>query len=106
MNHSALVRVMDCRADALEQTKPLGHVQLALVAPGVNRLTVDVLHHKVRPSFLSAAAVVESSDVGVLQRSQNLALPKKTLDHFGPGRFRGHDFDRDLLCKKLVRASS
>jgi hypothetical protein len=77
MYHQALVRVLNCGANATEQFKALADIQFAFVTPAVNRLAIDQLHDKVRQPLFGTAAVEEPRNIGMIERCQDLALAAK-----------------------------
>src|SRR5436190_21642826 len=57
MYHQVLMSVLNSGTDVAEQFEALADIQLALVAPAMNRLAIDQLHDKVRQPLFGAAAV-------------------------------------------------
>src|SRR3954468_2115828 len=98
MYHQVLMSVLNSGADVAEQFEALAEIQLALVAPAVNRSTIDQLHDKVRQPLFGTAAVEELRNIGMIERCQNLALATKPLQDFTVFLFVVNDFDGHLFA--------
>src|SRR5258708_39749823 len=95
---------MTRRADLLEKPQPFDDVELARIAVGINRLTLDVLHDEIRPAVFGCATIEEPGDVGVVQAGQYLPLAAEPLDYRVCVQAAFDEFDRDLFLKRLVGA--
>ncbi len=87
MHDQPLVSVLNRIADGAEQFETLGDVQLAFVAPAINRLAVDELHHEVRKTLFGSGGVQEPGNPGMIERRQNLALLPESRQNI-----RAHSF--------------
>ena len=90
VNHQTLVSVSNRVDYAAKQFDALADVQLVFVAPAMDWLAVDVLHYKVRPTFLRHAGIEKSGNIRMIERSQNFALLLEPGDDEG-GISRGQD---------------
>ena len=63
VHHQMLVGEMNRVDHASEDFKPLVDIQLPFVAPAVDRLPIDKLHHKEWPTLLGYAGIQELGDV-------------------------------------------
>ena len=78
VNHQMLVRRLDPRADFQKELEAAAYVQAPGVAPLVDGLALDVLHHEVGASLVARAAVVEPRDARVVELGEDLALGEET----------------------------
>jgi len=95
MNHQILVRVLHGRADTEEQLQAGTSRELVQAAILVDRNALHVIHHQVGQPVLSAAAIQQLHDIGVVQRGEGLPLVPKAMNDFGgveagPQHFDGH----------------
>ena len=102
MNDALLVRVVHGGSDTPEQTDTLTHVQLTLFTPFINCFAFQILRDEVGPAFFGGASIVNSSDVRVFERREDLTLPLEPLNNLTGGRFRRDHFDRHLLLEHSV----
>src|SRR5215204_1276427 len=66
--------VVDCIADSAKEFQPFGNVQLMAVAITIERLAFDVLHHEVRQTVFSSAAVEQSRDMRMIECCEYLSF--------------------------------
>ena len=97
MNDEVAVGVRHGRKQLLEDAQPLLQTERPCRAVLREGNAVDVLHHEVRLSGGSDAAIEERHDVGVLQRGQNLALRAEALHGVGALQPCGDELDGDVL---------
>ena len=105
VNDAVLQGELNGVANGAKEADAFADVEFAIVAPLIDRFALDILHDEIGPAFFGGAGVVETGDVGMLERSQDRALLLEALDHFAPGRFGSDDFDGDLLFEEAVRAA-
>src|SRR5262245_54697767 len=78
--------------------------QIQVSGVGVNRNTVNVLHHEVGPAIAGVSGVQQASDGGMIEVREELALPEKTVAPRGPLRASAKELDGDLLLNLAVAA--
>ena len=105
MNHQALMRVLDRRADTEKQLQALSDRRPVRATELVDRRAVDELHHEIRDAAVGGAAVEEARDVRVIQTRENLALPAEALNDSGRVESRAHQLQRDLLLVLAIGAN-
>jgi hypothetical protein len=89
------VRIVHGVRDSAEERKPFLDREPVTVAVLVYRLSFDVLHDQVRPAVGRDAAIVQSSDVRMIERGEDLALGFEPAAHFVGIHPGTHDLDRD-----------
>src|ERR1700704_877839 len=104
MDHEILVGVLECRTDFAKYRQPFSCRKMMSVAVPVDRLALDVLHHKIGETIGSRPTFEQTSDVGMFEVGKNLSLHRKaTKNHF-----RVHpaidEFDGDLFLVMIVGA--
>jgi hypothetical protein len=104
MDHEILVRVANRVADLEEQLEPLVHAEPPLVAVGVDRLALDVLHHQVGQPILGRAAVDQAGDARVVERRERLPLAAEALEDVLGIHAPLDDLDRHALREVVVGA--
>ena len=95
VHHELTVGMVHAVADHAEEIEALGDGEPAGVGPGIDRLAVDVLHGEIRFTVIGGAAVVELSNVGMVEAGEDLALGEKpapdfAVVHAGTQHFEGH----------------
>src|SRR5690606_12945752 len=92
--------------DLQEQIEARGDVELALIAPGVDRDTFfDVLEHEVRHAERRRSRIQQACDVRVRQMTEDLSFAEEA---FARGRLRDvrmQDLDRDETVEASVAAA-
>ena len=89
-------------ADGTEQLQAPCHIRLVLIAPRVDRLAIDIVHHEIRHAVVRAAAIDDAGDRRVIQPRENLSLLAKSSDDllvYEPG---SNDLDCDSLVERVV----
>jgi hypothetical protein len=89
-------------ADATEQVEPGSDRKPPLVAPAIDRLAVDQLHHEIGDARRRHAAVNQSGDIGMVDRPEDPALLAEAADdplRFHPGP---NELQRDQVILRLV----
>ena len=104
MHDQPLVSVSNRVADGAEQFETLGDVQVAFVAPAINPLAVDELHHEVRETLFGSGGVQEPGDPGMIERRQNLALSPESRQNIRAIHLRPDQLDGHLLVKRAIGA--
>ena len=102
MQHEVVMGVLHPGTDGTEQFEAARDICLALIAPGVNRLPIDIVHHEIGHAVVRAAAIDDAGDRRVIQRCEDLPLLAKSSDDlriYEPG---ADDLDRDSLVEGLV----
>src|SRR5580700_819738 len=74
MDDQPLVGVLHRRTDLQEQAQSLGNGSAAAIAVLIERLAVDQLHHKVGDAVLGGAAIMQASDIRMIEVGENLPL--------------------------------
>src|ERR1700728_3901917 len=95
MHNQLLVRVADRFANLEEQDQSVVSRKPATVAPGVDALTLHVLHHQIRSSVGCEPAVEEPRYIRMLELGKNLPLaPEPLVERRRPqdpgGHFHGY----------------
>src|SRR3954469_14990913 len=98
MDYLFLVRVVNGIADWLKKFKPLDDCKLVTIAEGVKRLTFDVLHDEIGESIVRRSTIQQTSDVRVIERSENLSFFAKTAQD----EIRVHSSLDEFYCSSLV----
>jgi hypothetical protein len=101
-----LVRVAHRPGHLKKQLQPLAHAQRVGIGVGIDRLSIDVLHHEERLAVLGGTAIQEPGNVGVLEGRQDLPLGPEPGDHLGGVHSPLDELDRDLLLEQPVRTSA
>src|SRR6202043_1196419 len=68
------------------------------------RQGLDVFHHQIGKAFLGRSAVKQASDVGVVERGENLALVLKAREEIIRAARSLDEFDGDLLIERSISA--
>ena len=76
---SLRVRVRDRLRHLQEHAKTRAHVEALVVAVLVDRTAFDVLERQIRPAAGRHARVVQPRDVRVVERGEDVALPRHAL---------------------------
>ena len=105
VHDQVLMRVVDRRADRLEQPQPVGDREALPIAVVVEADAVDVFHDEVGHAFLRRAAVEELRDVRMVEIGQYLALALQSEFGLGVDEPVAPELDRDLLVELVVRAA-
>lgn len=74
MNDEVAMRVLNCGTYPAEQVQPPIDRQALLLAEAVDRYAVDELHREPGKTVRRHATVQQTSDIGVIQRRENLPL--------------------------------
>src|ERR1700752_3013454 len=80
MDHQALVRIFDRRTNRAEDAQPLGYGEPVLAAVLIEGAALNVFHYEVGMPVLSDTSVQQSSNIRVLQVSQDLPLGPEALE--------------------------
>src|SRR4030081_3552965 len=96
--------VLNRVADSTEQLETLGDVQLAFVAPAIDRPAVDELHHEVRETLFRGAGVQEPGNPGMIERRQNFALLAESRQNNGAIHSGLNELDLYLFANLAVGA--
>ena len=99
MDDTVFVRVMDCGADLLKQSQPVGDRKLVVLAILVDGLAFDILHYKVRKAVLCRSAIEESGDVRMIETGEDLPLIAKAAHNKVGIHAPVDEFDRDTSFK-------
>lgn len=99
-----MVGVLDGVADLQEEVEALGGVEAFLVAPFVDRESIDVLHDDVRAAVVGGAAIEEAGNIGVIEGGDNLPFAAEALEDAVRLHAAVDDFDGDLFVVGFVGA--
>ncbi len=77
------MRVAHRIEDLQEQPDALAQSKAARIAPTINGLACDELHHEVRFAIRADAAIQQGGDIRMLQASQDLPFAQETLARGG-----------------------
>ena len=102
MHHQMLVSVTNRVDDAAKQFNALADVEFPLVAPAMNRLAVNELHHEVRPSLFRHAGVEQLGNIGMIQQSENFTLLLEPGDDEGRVGRGQNQLDGGLPVERFV----
>ena len=80
MHHQMPVSVFNRVDDASEQFYALADIQLAFIAPAVDRLAFNNLHHQVWPTLFGGARIEKFGDVRMIQRCKYSYFLVKSRD--------------------------
>ena len=95
---------LDGPADVAEQSQPLLHRQILLLAEAGERNAVDILHRQIRFAVFSHAAIEQPRYEWVYQPCEDLPLLQETITE-KLGRQRQVDqLDRHLLLELAIFA--
>ena len=104
VDHQARVRVGDRARDQHEQAQTIANRQLRIRDVLIDRTTIDVLQREIRLPAAGHARVVESGDIRMVERGQNLALGDEPVRERGvPPRAVG-ELQRDRTVHHHVGA--
>ena len=104
MEHELAVREVDRGADLDEEREPALERQPPPVAPGVDRLAVDVLEHQVGGAVRRRAAVEQTGDPRMLERGEDAALGGEALVAEPAGEVGADPLHRHHLVEGAVGA--
>jgi hypothetical protein len=104
VDDQVLVRVLNGRADLLEESQPLLRPQVLALAIEVEADAIDIFHHQVRHALPGRAAVQQAGDVRVVEVGEDLPLGAKATRQRVARQSAVDELDCDLLAKLLVRA--
>src|SRR5579859_2395449 len=100
------MRIVHGIADLEKDSQPSSYIQLAIVAPTVDRLSIDILSDQKGVARRGHATIQKTRDVVVVQRGQQLALALEAAQKFRPDEVSGHDFERNGLLELAIGAAS
>src|SRR5215470_6157508 len=104
MNYQLLVGVLDRIADLYEESQPIADVQSLSISVLIERLAIDVLHHKVGISVRRGPAAQQPADVRMIQRCQDLPFVAEPPQNEIAIKAAFDQFDRDAMLKLSVSA--
>jgi len=105
MHDQVAMRVVNGVANLEKDFQAGFYVQLSIVAPDVDRLSIDVFCDQEWIARRGHAAVEQAGNVVVVQRSQELALNFEAAQKFRACQISGHDLQRDGLIELTIRAA-
>src|SRR5262245_43798111 len=93
--------MLHTRANSTKQLEASCHTHLPPIAPCIDRLPVDIVHHEVGQGIVRASAVDDPGNRGVIERREDLALLAKARDDVAVTEL-SDDFYGDALVERVV----
>src|SRR5690606_28764042 len=101
VHHEVAVREGDGVAHVEEEAQPGLDAEAPPVAPGVDRLALDVLHDEVRRLVAGHAGIQQPRDAIVLEAGEHALLLPEAREADGVAERAAHDLERDRVPQVL-----
>src|SRR4051812_33840609 len=105
MDDHALVRIMDGRADGLEELQPLSDAPVAGSEKCSQRFALDEFHHQIGKSAIVGAPIDETGDVGMFEVGKDLPLRPEASNDLARIETGAQQLDSDGLVESAVMAN-
>ncbi len=105
MDHQVRVCMRDRVAHLQEETEARRDIQISLVAPAIDRLTLHVLEHQIQRAERRGARVQKPRDVRMRKLSQNPAFANEALPRRGLCDVGVQQLERDEALEAPVAAA-